>query len=52
MAATSDAPADTTMMRIVHDALRRDLAGPASALDRPAPPARRSGAPSASTSSG
>ena len=27
MASTSDAPADTTMMRIVHDALRRDLAG-------------------------
>ena len=26
MTITSDAPADTTMMRIVHDALRRDLA--------------------------
>ena len=26
MTVTSDAPADTTMMRIVHDALRRDLA--------------------------
>ena len=42
MAATSDAPADTTMMRIVHDALRRDLARARDALDRP--DARRRGA--------
>lgn len=35
MTITSDAPADTTMMRIVHDALRRDLARARSALVRP-----------------
>jgi hypothetical protein len=32
MATATDTPADTTMMRIVHDALRRDLARAASAL--------------------
>ena len=35
MTITSDAPADTTMMRIVHDALRRDLARASSTLARP-----------------
>ena len=35
MARTSDAPADTTMMRIVHDALRRDLARAKVALSEP-----------------
>jgi hypothetical protein len=35
MARTSDAPADTTMMRIVHDALRRDLARAEVALSEP-----------------
>jgi uncharacterized protein YndB with AHSA1/START domain len=40
---TSDAPADTTMMRIVHDALRRDLVrAQATLADPPLPgPARR-----------
>jgi hemerythrin-like domain-containing protein len=33
--ATSEAPADTTMMRIVHDALRRDLARARAALAGP-----------------
>ena len=48
MATASDTPADTTMMRIVHDALRRDLARanevltePGSASARPAPRHRR-----------
>jgi hypothetical protein len=36
MAATSDAPADTTMMRIVHEALRRDLTRAREVLGRPA----------------
>ena len=35
MTITSDAPADTTMMRIVHDALRRDLARASATLARP-----------------
>ena len=35
MAMTSDAPADTTMMRIVHDALRRDLSRAKAALTEP-----------------
>ena len=35
MTITSDAPADTTMMRIVHDALRRDLSRASSAIARP-----------------
>ena len=35
MTITSDAPADTTMMRIVHDALRRDLARASFTLARP-----------------
>ena len=35
MAITSDAPADTTMMRIVHDALRRDLCRAKAALTEP-----------------
>ena len=35
MAMTSDAPADTTMMRIVHDALRRDLTRATTALTQP-----------------
>ena len=35
MAMASDAPADTTMMRIVHDALRRDLARATVALAEP-----------------
>ncbi len=35
MTTTSDAPADTTMMRIVHDALRRDLARASSTLATP-----------------
>lgn len=33
MATASDTPADTTMMRIVHDALRRDLARASAALE-------------------
>jgi hemerythrin-like domain-containing protein len=33
--ATADTPADTTMMRIVHDALRRDLARATDALTEP-----------------
>lgn len=37
MPTTSDAPADTTMMRIVHDALRRDLARASTTLARSAP---------------
>src|SRR5688572_30516974 len=36
MAAASDAPADTTMMRVVHDAIRRDLARARAVLGRPA----------------
>ena len=35
MTITSDATADTTMMRIVHDALRRDLARASATLARP-----------------
>jgi hypothetical protein len=35
MAMTPDAPADTTMMRIVHDALRRDLKRATTALAAP-----------------
>jgi hemerythrin-like domain-containing protein len=35
MTTTSDRPADTTMMRIVHDALRRDLARASSTLAAP-----------------
>lgn len=35
MTIASDAPADTTMMRIVHDALRRDLGRARAALARP-----------------
>ena len=35
MAIPKDAPADTTMMRIVHDALRRDLARAKAVLDEP-----------------
>ena len=35
MTITSDAPADTTMMRIVHDALRRDLARARATLVEP-----------------
>lgn len=35
MSITSDAPADTTMMRIVHDALRRDLARARTTLAQP-----------------
>lgn len=42
MTTTPDAPADTTMMRIVHDALRRDLARAKTALaERGADRARR-----------
>jgi hypothetical protein len=42
MVRTIDAPADTTMMRIVHDALRRDLGRAATALScRDATPAQR-----------
>ena len=42
MATTSDAPANTTMMRIVHDALRRDLGRAATVLaDGQAPPGQR-----------
>ena len=37
MSGTPDAPADTTMMRIVHDALRRDLARAHTTLARPGP---------------
>ena len=36
-----DGPADTRMMGIVHDALRRDLARTRAALDGPLPEARR-----------
>lgn len=36
-----DGPADTRMMGIVHDALRRDLARTRAALDGPVPAARR-----------
>jgi hypothetical protein len=35
MVMTSDVPADTTMMRIVHDALRRDLTRAEAALTEP-----------------
>jgi hemerythrin-like domain-containing protein len=35
MATASDTPADTTMMRIVHDALRRDLARANAVLNEP-----------------
>jgi hypothetical protein len=35
MAAAGDARADTTMMRIVHDALRRDLARAVRVLTEP-----------------
>ena len=53
MSTASDAPADTTMMRIVHDALRRDLARASAALDRAgAQRATTSAAPSARTSAG
>lgn len=38
MAVTSEAPADTTMMRIVHDALRRDLQRATTALTHPGTP--------------
>jgi hypothetical protein len=38
MTLPSDAPADTTMMRIVHDALRRDLARSSATLARPGSP--------------
>lgn len=41
MAMTSEAPADTTMMRIIHDALRRDLGRGTTALNEPAAPERR-----------
>ena len=41
MTKTPDAPADTTMMRIVHDALRRDLERATVALGRPGLPAAR-----------
>jgi hemerythrin-like domain-containing protein len=41
MATASDAPADTTMMRIVHDALRRDLARATTALTTTDPEQRR-----------
>jgi hemerythrin-like domain-containing protein len=40
MATKSDAPADTTMMRIVHNALRRDLRRAQSVLAAVPPPAR------------
>ena len=35
MTTATDAPADTTMMRIVHDALRRDLARASAVLTEP-----------------
>ena len=38
---TSDSPADTTMMRIVHDALRRDLARATTTLTETARPEQR-----------
>ncbi len=38
MARAQDAPADTTMMRIVHDALRRDLGRARTALTEAEPP--------------
>lgn len=41
MAVTAEAPADTTMMRIVHDALRRDLERATTALTDPGTPAVR-----------
>jgi len=41
MAATPDASADTTMMRIVHTAVRRDLSRATSALDGAATPAEQ-----------
>jgi hemerythrin-like domain-containing protein len=40
MHSTPDAPADTTMMRIVHDALRRDLARASEVLRAPATASR------------
>ena len=40
MATTSDAPADTSMMRIVHNALRRDLRRAQSVLAAVPPPGR------------
>ena len=41
MRTNDDGPADTRMMGIVHDALRRDLARVRAALACPVPPARR-----------
>ncbi|MDH4363276.1 MAG: hemerythrin domain-containing protein, partial [Acidimicrobiia bacterium] len=41
MPADPTAPADTTMMRIVHDALRRDLERVRIVLDADPPPAAR-----------
>ena len=41
MRTNEDGPADTRMMGIVHDALRRDLARVRAALACPVPPARR-----------
>jgi hypothetical protein len=41
MTMTPDAPADTTMMRIVHDAIRRDLARAQAALADPGLSAKR-----------
>ena len=41
MTSTRDAPADTNMMRIVHDALRRDLRRARAVLTREPPPDER-----------
>ena len=41
MRTNEDGPADTRMMGIVHDALRRDLARVRATLACPVPPARR-----------
>ena len=41
MRTNDDGPADTRMMGIVHDALRRDLARTRAALASPVPPAQR-----------
>ena len=47
-----DRPADTAMMRLVHQALRRDLDRARAAIDGPVPRPTPSGAPSPRTSAG
>ena len=52
MTRVPDAPADTRMMGIVHDALRRDLGRAVAAARRRPTPRERSASPSVSTSDG